>query len=302
MFKFYIYIILLLLVSLVPDSLNGTEPSEDHFRIGFSDSMFTDVNENDARAAVRLWGESISQDHNIPTDPDPILFKGTGSMLRSLKTKNIDALGITILEYYRLRHGVIFSPIFLTHHSGHVTERYVLLTHKKSRIKTPADLAGSNLQLHLNPRNCLAGIWLDTLLAGHGKPMADHFVGDISRDTQISKVVLPVFFQQADACIVTRNGFDTMAELNPQISRQLTVIAESSEIVPTVFAFRADYQPIFINKLMTGIKNLKTTPAGRQVLTIFQCEDISEHPVSRLDTAMELIATHEQLLLKEKRP
>lgn len=280
---------------------NAAEVSES-FRIGFTSAMFTDINENDARAAIKVWGEMIARDQNVPTDPNPIIFKNIEPMLYSLKAKEIDAVGITTIEYSMLSHKVSFSPIFMTYHSESIFEQYVLLIHRKSEIKTLADLTQKSMCFYQNPRACLAPLWLDTLLVQNGHPTTACLTDKISWETKLTKAVLPVFFRQKDVCVVTRSGFNMMIELNPQLARQLIVLAESPEMVPAVFAFRADYKPNFKEKIISGIKNLKKTSAGQQVLTIFQSEDIEAQPAAYLETALELISTHKRIAGKKKYP
>jgi hypothetical protein len=59
------------------------------------------------------------------------------------------------------------------------------------------------------------------------EPSAD-FAGLLSQNSKLAKAVPPVFFRQCPACVVTRNGFQTVCELNPQAGRQLKVIASMS--------------------------------------------------------------------------
>lgn len=258
--------------------------------------MFTDVNENDAKAAVKIWGEQIAKEKNVPTDPLLVILKGMYELSQSLQKKQVDAVGITIIEYDQLRRVVEFSPIFVTSNSGNIFERSILLAHRDGPVKTLADLIGRSLVLHSNQRNCLAPKWLDILLIKDGHPEATSFVGKISKEAKLAKVVLPVFFRKTDACVVTRRGFDTMAELNPQLARELVVLSESPEVIPSLFAFRADYNPAFKEKLISGLNELNLSSAGRQMLTIFQCDDIEVYPASCLDTALELLSTHKQLI------
>ena len=258
--------------------------------------MFTDVNENDAKAAVKVWGALIAKEKNVPTDPAPAIFNNMDDLLRSLKNKQVDAIGIILTEYAQLRQKIPFAPIFVTYSAGCITETYVVLAHRDGPVKSLADLGSRNLYLHTHPRACLAPLWLDTLLVKQGHPATARFANKIVSDTGLSKVVLPVFFRKADACVVSRSGFDTMCELNPQLARQLVVLAESPAMVPAVFVFRADYQPSFKKTLIDGVNDLKKTPAGRQVLTLFHSEDIEEQSKDCLNTTLELIETHKQLL------
>jgi len=227
-------------------------------------------------------------------------FKNDDELLRSLQEKEVDAVGIVITDFSRLRRKVHFAPILLTYNGGKFTEQYVLLAHQDGTIKSVSDLRGRSLYVHANPRSNLAPLWLDTLLAQRGHPKASSFAGQISQNTKLSNVVYPVFFRKADACVVTRSGFNTMVELNPQLGRKLTVIAESPHIVPSLFTFRADYNPPFKEQLISGIIDLKNSLAGQQVLTIFQSQDIKIHPIGALNTALKMIETHEQLIRRKK--
>jgi len=206
----------------------AAEQSFPPFRIGFASNMFSDVNENDGKAAIKVWGQVIAKQRNVPVSPTPIIFKDTDEMLRSLQEKKVDAVAIVMTDYAKLRKKVRFEPIFLTSNSGSVTERYILLAHRDSSLKSLADLQGRSFQFQTNPRTGLARLWLDILLIQRGYPMTSRLAGKISQNTKLSKVVLPVFFRQDDACIITRSGFNTMSELHPQLARKLTVLAESS--------------------------------------------------------------------------
>jgi phosphonate transport system substrate-binding protein len=259
--------------------------------------MFTDVNENDAKASVKVWGQTIAKERGIPTDPETRIFKDTSSILQALRGKSVDAIGITIIEYAALSKEVHFAPIFVTYTGGRTREQYLLLVHQDSQIARLADLRGRSLTFHENSRVRLAQPWLDTLLVKDGGKPSAEWLGKITQCPKLSKVVLPVFFHQSDACVVTRTGFETMCELNPQIGKQLKVIARSPEVVPAVFCFRADYAPSFKEDLFAGVRNLHQTVAGQQVLTIFQSEKIEDQPASCLDSALEMLATHDRLCL-----
>jgi phosphonate transport system substrate-binding protein len=258
--------------------------------------MFTDVNENDAKAAVKAWGQTVARERRIPVDPDPTIYKDTAALLAALRSKTVDAVGITLVDYAVLSLEIRFAPIFVTQVGGKPSEQYLLLVHQDSHIDRLTDLRGHSLTLHQNPRTCLAQPWLDTLLAQNGgKPTAE-FVGKITQSLKLSKAILPVFFRQSDACVVTRTGFETMVELNPQLGKQLKIIASSPEVVPAVFCFREDYSPIFKEDLFAGIRDLHKSVAGQQVLTVFQSVKIEDQPASCLDSALGILARQARLV------
>ena len=278
--------------------VSESSPARFTFRIGFSATMFTDVNVNDARAAVKVWAQTIARERDVPTDPEPSILTGMAELTAALRSNQVDAIALTTDEYGPLSQAVPLAPIFVARVGGHTGEEYVLLAHRESGITNLGNLRGRNLTTYQNPMACLAPIWLDTLLAQQGLPPRNEFLGRVSGNSKLARVVLPVFFRQCDACLVTRSGFDTMNELNPQTGKALKVLATSPMLMPAVFCFRANYAPPFKEKLLAAIRNLHGTPAGQQVLTIFRSESMEEQPASCMESALELLATHRRLCLE----
>lgn len=263
------------------------------FRVGFGSSLFSEVNENDARAAIKVWGEAIAKGRGIPTDPDPLIFKDASTLSYALEHQVIDAVVITIADYANVQSSARLFPIFTLIAGDHNTEQYLLVVHKDSNIQTVSDLKDCRMLVHLNPRLCLALPWLDTIFSEQELSPASNYVASISTKTKLAQVVLPVFFRQSDACIVGRSGFETMKELNPQVGQKLKVIAASPELVTEVLALRADYQPAFREQLISALLDLHKTPAGQQVLTLFHGDKVELRPLSSLTSTLALITGEE---------
>ena len=265
------------------------------FRIGFSSSMFTDVNVTDAKAAVMFWAQTLFRERGIETDPDPSIITGLSALTAVLKNKQVDMISLLAEEYRALNAVVPMSPLFVAYVNGKVEEELVLVARRDSGLEDVEDLQGRRLITHSNPRASLATLWLDSVLLEKGLQPTAEFLGLVSQNTKLSSVVLPVFFRQSDACLVTRTGFDTMNELNPQIGTTLKVLATSPKIVPILLCFRADYEPVFKDKILAGLRDLHLSPSGQQVLTIFQSEKLEEIPAAGLQCTLDLLARCEKL-------
>jgi phosphonate transport system substrate-binding protein len=264
------------------------------FRFGFSSSTFSDVNENDARAAVKVWAQMLFKERGLPVEPEPQIFRGSEAIAAALRSKLIDAVALPVDEYWGLRE-LLDSRIFIGGvNDGRITEEYLLLVHQDSGVQRLEQLRDRSIGCWQNSRMSLAPAWLDTILVQGGLPRASEFC----RATQIpklSKVMLPVFFRQVDACIVTRQGFKNMSELNPQVGQRLKIIATSPELVPSGFCFRKDYDDPIRETIVTELGKIKSSPAGAQVLMLFQSGSLEGQPVSCLDSAFALLATHVRL-------
>ena len=147
----------------------------------------------------------------------------------------------------------------------------------------------------MRPTWAVATDWLSTILMARGLPPTNVFFTNV-RHVKSSRVVLPLFFGQADACVVSESTFAVMAELNPQVKRKINIVKRS---------------PGFINLLICGTKNLNaedrqrvidelTTlnddPDGQQALTIIQMKRFFRYKPDYLSATQALYISHNRLL------
>lgn len=285
--------VIVVILLYVPFNASGQTSSM--LRVGFSRMVIGDVNENDAMAAVKIWASLIAKERGIPADTSPKIFKNTTEIATALTDKAVDCISITVNEYVELGALVAGDRVVIGITSGSIMEKSMLLVHQDSGIERLDDLRGRKIGLLMHPRASLGPAWLDTLLARKDLGPAPDFFGQIIKTTKTGKAVLPVFFRHMDACLVLQNGFETMVELNPQIGQQLKVLSISPPVVPILFCFRADYNTPVRQEVMDELSLWHLNPAGRQILTLFQTDSLEEHPVSSLDSALELLAEHRRL-------
>ena len=274
------------------DEAQGTAP----LRVAFSSRMFVDVNENDAKAAMKVWAQTLGQERGIPVDSETKILAGPTAIAQAMRGDLIDAITMTADEYWAVRKEVPLGPFILGIKNGRTTEEYVLLVHRDSGIARLGELRGRSLIVFQSPKASLAPAWLETLLLQDGLSRTAEFWSQVTEASKLIRVILPVFFRQADACLLTREGFQTMSELNPQVGRQLKVLATSTAVVPIVFCFRGAYNSPDRDKLLASIDRIHETSAGRQTLTLFQSERLVAGPATSLDSACELLDRHRQLL------
>jgi ABC-type phosphate/phosphonate transport system substrate-binding protein len=295
-------LILIFLTSIPGSPLLAAERSPDKqssavFHFGFSSSMITDVSQNDVEAAMRVWAQELTHESGFPMDTEPKSLTGLQEIFNAVRDKSVDAIALTTPEYWRLKD-VIQSDIIITAvYDDKITEQYVLLVHRNSRIESLSGLQGCSLGVYQSPRMSLASIWLDVQLSEKHLGPYRQFC-HVTESSKLSRVVLPVFFRKMDACLVTRRGYATMTELNPQLGRQLKVLATSPAMVPAGLCFRGDYAGPMKDRVIHEASNVHTTPAGQQILTIFRSGNLEVHPITCLNPAFELLKIHARLLRK----
>ena len=266
-------------------------------RFAFSSRMFTDVNENDAKASVKAWALALARERHVPMSTEPIILSGDAALRRALQDGSVDGAAVTTEEYLSLEPQMQGTNLFMSLIGGRFTEEYLLLVRSDSGLPDLRSLRGRKITLFDNPRASLAPLWLDLILSEQGLGVAEGHFGQILKAPKLAKVVLPVFFHQEDACVVTRRGFDTMCELNPQVRTQLRVMATSPELVPAVGFIRAGYNSPLRDTMLAALRGLEQSAAGAQVLTLFQSDQLKEAPGSLLNSARELLEAHRHLKL-----
>jgi ABC-type phosphate/phosphonate transport system substrate-binding protein len=257
-------------------------------RLAISESLVADVNMNDARAAMLVWIKQITADLNIVVEFDQKVFVPTGEILLRARKGQLDAVALNIIEYRQLMD-VLDSKLVIATAGARAAEQYILLAKRNRGIQQLSHLRGHRLCAWKAPRMCVANAWLAAILdEGHLGP-SEQFFGSMTVDPKASRVVLPVFFGQSDACLLTKRSFDTMCELNPQIANDLTVIATSPPMVVNFYIFHKNYQSANREKFVTAIAGLRKSLAGRQLATLFQFEDFTRRDAGCLASALSVL-------------
>jgi len=263
-------------------------------RLAISESLVVDVNLNDARAAMLIWLKRMMVDLNAVIEFNPKVFDTTEEILRRARSGQLDVVALNVVEYHQIAD--VLDPSQIVSESGPAgQEQYILLAKSGSGTQHLGDLRGRRLTMLKAPKMCVATAWLSTILdAGNFGP-SEQFFGSVTTDVKPSRVVLPVFFGQADACVTTRRGFDTMCELNPQVAKDLTAIASSPAMVLCFYVFHKNYRGLSRESFAKVYSSLRTSAAGRQLATLFQFDGLTVRDVSCLASALGVLETADRV-------
>jgi len=135
----------------------------------------------------------------------------------------------------------------------------------------------------------LATPWLSNVLDEGRFGQTEQFFDSVIVETKASRVVLPLFFGQADAGLTSKRSFDMMCELNPQVGKELITIAGSPPMIPWVFAFRKNYHDLSQASFAKVYSNLHTSVSGRQLSTLFQIGELTVRDISCLASALSVL-------------
>ena len=281
-------------------TVSAADKTEKRFRYGVTRQMFGGVEENDFRAAIKIYIESVGEDRGVTIDV-PETFDRVEEVGEALRTGNLDGASMTTQEYFQVRADIASVHIFDEPTKNEPGEQYILLVRSGNNALDLGNLKGGTLVQFDNLRTSLSRMWLDVQLLERGLPAADSLFEKITRENKLSRAVLPVFFGKAKACLVTREGFDTMKELNPQVGERLTPVLLSEYLVPAVMCFgRMADQSVKVD-ILKGIERLHEQPRGQQLITVFQGGDrMQQFPETFLERGATLRDRY--IALKARRP
>jgi phosphonate transport system substrate-binding protein len=253
------------------------------------------ANPDDARAAYTVWVRELhGQLGSVIAEPVPGIFIPSEDIVRGVRQGTIDAYVVTGLEFAKIVDLTHSDSLLVENYLGGGME-YVMLVHSASRFKQLADLRDAHIFSHLNRDTVLLPAWLSTMLAAESLAAPDRFFAGNQLVGSPNQAVLPVFFRRADAACLARRSWETAVELNPQLGRDLRVLAVSPKVVPIVFGFRRSTTANARKTLIDSIQRVYSAPVGRQITTLYQSTGFVVRPVSVMKGTLEMVRQFERL-------
>lgn len=242
------------------------------FRFGVL-SLFSGVNQKDARVAIEL---NLMKD-NRKEFPDLkvriVIIPDVSSAARLFHQRRLHGIALTSSDYLALKEQApMVTPLFFSSRQEKPLEAYVLLvSNRVASIDHLSTLGRRRLVMEKIGKTNIGQLWLDAVLWEHGKGESKSFFSDIRKEFKAARMVLPLFFGQAEACLVPESVFRTMTELNPQIGQRLKVLKRSPGFVRSVTCAVENLDPKMIAAMKRNATTFLHTVTGQQMMMIFQC-------------------------------
>jgi len=238
MFSFCLFVSLCHLAQAGNDRSMADDKGRPNLVIGYDMKILSDADIKDVKAATELWMKQVAEKNGLTADIS--IYSDSASMLKDFKDGRLDMATATTLDYLTIAEDqdteLAYTGIYANEKP---TKKYLLIVRSDAGFVGVNDL--TRKKIAVTKTDDIALLFLNTHLLRNKLPEATGFFSSIIKKRKSSQAVLSVFFRQADACIANDEAFAIMSELNPQVGRQLKVIASSPEIVLTVSFFRKDY-------------------------------------------------------------
>jgi hypothetical protein len=256
--------------------------------IGFHVPVVRDVPRRDVELSLRFWVEEIGDSLNLKYKPVR-MYDDMADLKRDMLAGDINFVvgnAMAVAQTFsdaELRDGFTGAK--------HRPEHLLLVVRREAGITGPAQLRGKRVVLL--DQDALSDAHLQALLGPNG------IWGkvSVSREKRSQQLVHRLFFNQADATLITRNAFETAVELNPQIGQHLQVLDAHSfkGRTLTVGLFSSKVSPADAQAITEAAMKLQNTVRGRQILDIFQSDAVSPSRVTDLAPYRTLLARQQAL-------
>ncbi len=268
-----------------------------------SRSLFREFNAADGVAATKVWLETLCGDRGIAEDNEVFLFGTQSEMTDAALEGRFDVAIMTTPEFLALSQTGVVRQWFTYRRGGALGQRLSLIVSKDRGVRSIHDLAGQQVILFASEHTDIARLWLGIqTLEAVGRD-ADQFFASVETASQkASLAVLPVYFGQKAACVVTDEAFALAVELNPQIGRQLESIARSQPLAPVVICASTRSDPGMLEQVYRAFETGHEDPRVRQAFVTYRLERLEPIEDGMLDSVGAIIRRHRELVAEHGRP
>jgi ABC-type phosphate/phosphonate transport system substrate-binding protein len=268
--------------------------------LAYTTNMFSSVNTSDAKLAMEIWAKKLAARMGFDYKVDVRIYRDIPSLINAARTRETDFLQLPTPDYLAMKDREILEPLLAGVKHGSPYEAYILLVSKESAIKRIDQLRDKRIIIEKGTKGSLPYIWLDTTLMKQNLPAAEKFFKTIAMEETPSRSILPVYFHQADACLVARGAYETVLELNPAVGKNLVPIKESPGYVFGFLCGHRKADPKMKEAIMESAKSLDKEPEGKQILTLFRMDSVVVIKPEHLKSCEVLLHEYHELLKKNK--
>jgi len=241
-------------------------------KIGYSVESMSDINKRDLKISMVLWIEEIISQTEYTADY--IDYDETQSMAKDFNTGKLDLVidfGINFVKYYELDK---LSDGFRGGMKNNHHENIIIVLQESSSLEKFSKLR--------NPVIALQRIEEIFKIYGivHLMNKKKNFI--FLETKKRSGALLKLFFNNADAALVTEKTFDFVKELNPQVGKKLKIVRVSDVKAGAYGYFHKNFDPIKREAMIKIALGLDKSVRGKQLLSLFKIDVVKKSKVSEL--------------------
>lgn len=287
----------LALAALAAAALPPDSPGPFIVRGALLRSGLSQLNENDAKAAIVALTQKLGSDLGYAISTQVEVFPTRAELKTALETRRVQIVLVGPWDFLAMELRDRIDTGFATVIGGHTSTRWLMLARSERAFGGLADLRGKSVLVLHNVTGLLGAAWAETRLLELQAAAPARFFSSYGFVEKPSAAVLPVFFGQADACIVDEDSFAVLRTLNPQIGRRLAAFEISEPFLNPIICLTRDgwANDRLRADVLAKFATLADEPAGRQLLTLFKCDRLAPLASGAFDTVEALFRKNRAL-------
>jgi len=246
-------------------------------RIGYSRSVTGWVDPSVVEASSRALMDVVLKRAGLSYS---FGFVEDNQIITSLRRGTVNFVFATGLEYVATEEKLKIAPVARAQMMGKASFRLLLLVRKRDRIQKLEALRGKTVSFF--PFHALSRHFVDLVVAREGIKRTPLF-GRIVEKSKPQSPVLDLLLGEADACVTSDFVLGPMAELNPQVRRDLVVLRESETVSHSPF-FGLASDAVLLQRIRRVATTLHETSQGRQLLLIFGLDRLAPAQASDFES------------------
>lgn len=282
------YLLLFFLVVINSAHSQNQQLNNRPYRFIYSKELFFNTKTEDAIALTKIFTEKVKKQNGIEDEAEIVICNNDEEIIDATKT-NFDFVLTTTVTLVRLLKKGNVKPVLVNQTQGSYGFVYYLVTRKDNNINHLSDLKNRKLNILARSDGQTPSLWLEKILRDDKLPVKNKFFEKITFDYKPTNILLPVFFNKVEAAVITKESYDVMCELNPNIKKNLNILATSKTLLFGVLSFdtksKNKEREKFIYDILTTMHN---DADGRQFLNLFSLDKIIPYKEEYLTKFMEL--------------
>ncbi len=259
--------------------------------IGIASQVVPHANNDEVLATIKAWAQHAVEAEGIQAAFEVEIIDSLAEIRNGLDEQRLEMINIPIndLPYLDMPLDTVFVSV---PEESSFPVRYALVVHRNSGITRMSGLGNRSVTISQDNYMQLADIWLKASL----QKQSHTAVAKVTHSENASKAALQVFFQQIDAAVIPKDALGKMAGLNPQIRKDLLIIEESEPFIPVILVVRPSWKTPLRHALENILVNLHTTILGKQILSVFHCSRMEQHPITILEPTLSFLQKNKNVI------
>ncbi len=227
-----------------------------------------------------------------------MVFESTQELYQAFDREKIHGIFGTPLEFIS-RESKMNPSIMAVHYKNvPLRQSLIALVRSSDNIKNISELRGKKLSI--SKSQDMEMLYLNTLLLENQQLESDQFFSEHLTPKNTNTGIMDVFFGRSDITLVRESEYKTAVELNPQIAKKLSILAESQPFLVLIGGAKKSVSPSTHKAAMQSLIDLSSTEKGQQLMRIIHAQSFETVSTSDLDNVRELLNRYQSLRSKTK--